>query len=138
MTLATVSGVDADPASLLRDRATVYLQIPEARLGDLRPFLRLMRTSFIQRLTSASDTMGANHPSLLFILDESGGTPFADLPDLLVTMSRIYTLYLDEFVQRFRGYSSTDSNLKSSIRSNGFRPARGASATARLILLSLV
>ncbi len=46
--------------------------------------------------------------------------------------------YSDEFVQRFRDYSSTDSNLKSSIRSSGFRPGLGASATARLFLLCLV
>ena len=46
--------------------------------------------------------------------------------------------YSDEFVQRFRGYSSTDSNLKSSTRSNGFRPSLGASATARLLLPGLI
>jgi len=46
--------------------------------------------------------------------------------------------YSDEIVQRFRGYSSTISNLKSSTRSNRFRPATGASATARLFLLRLV
>jgi len=46
--------------------------------------------------------------------------------------------YSGEFVQRFRGYSSTDSNLKSSTRSNGFRPRLGASATARLLLLGLI
>jgi type IV secretion system protein VirD4 len=86
VTLATMSGTDVDPAALLRDRATVYLQIPEARLGDLRPFLRLMWTSLLQQLTSASDRMSADHPPLLLILDEAGRTPFADLPDLLVTM----------------------------------------------------
>ncbi len=46
--------------------------------------------------------------------------------------------YSDEFVQQFRGYSSTDSNLKSSTRSNGFRPSLGASATARLLLPGLI
>jgi type IV secretion system protein VirD4 len=81
-----MSGTDVDPAALLRGGATVYLQIPEARLGDLRPFLRLMWTSLLQQLTSASDRMGADHPPLLLILDEAGRTPFADLPDLLVTM----------------------------------------------------
>jgi type IV secretion system protein VirD4 len=86
VTLATMSGNDVDPAALLRDRGTIYLQIPEARLGDLRPFLRLMWTSLLQQLTSASDHMGADHPPLLLILDEAGRTPFADLPDLLATM----------------------------------------------------
>jgi type IV secretion system protein VirD4 len=64
----------------------VYLQIPEARLGDLRPFLRLMWTSLIQQLIAASDRIAADHPPLLLILDEAGRTPFADLPDQLVTM----------------------------------------------------
>jgi type IV secretion system protein VirD4 len=86
VTLATMSGTDVDPVALLRDRTTVYLQIPEARLSDLRPFLRLMWTSLLQQLTSASDRVGADHPPLLLILDEAGRTPFADLPDLLVTM----------------------------------------------------
>jgi type IV secretory pathway TraG/TraD family ATPase VirD4 len=86
VTLATMSGTDVVAAELLRDRASVYLQIPEARLADLRPFLRLMWTSLIQQLTSASDRVAAGHPPLLLILDEAGRTPFADLPDLLVTM----------------------------------------------------
>jgi hypothetical protein len=40
----------------------------------------------IQQLTSASEHMGADHPPLVLILDKTGRTPFADLPDLLVTM----------------------------------------------------
>jgi hypothetical protein len=59
------------------------------------------------------------------------------LPNLFLT-AMTQGAYSDEFVLRFRGYSSSDSNLKSSTRSNGFRPSLGASATARLFLPSLV
>jgi len=84
--LATLGGSDFTAADLLHSRATLYLQIPEARLGDLRPFLRLLWTSLIQQLLTASDSTRAAHHPLLFILDEAGRTPFADLPDFLVTM----------------------------------------------------
>ncbi len=84
--LATLAGSDFTAADLLHNRATLYLQIPEARLGDLRPFLRLLWTSLIQQLLSASDRARTAHHPLLLILDEAGRTPFADLPDFLVTM----------------------------------------------------
>jgi len=86
LTLMTLSGTDLTAPDLLHERATVYLQVPEARLADLRPFLRLVWTSLIQQLATASDRLGADHHPLLLILDEAGRTPFAGLPDFLVTM----------------------------------------------------
>jgi hypothetical protein len=86
VTLATMSGSDFTASDLLRERATVYVQVPEARLGDLRPFLRLLWTSLIAQLVTASDRMSAAHHPLLLILDEAGRTPFAGLPDFLVTL----------------------------------------------------
>ncbi len=85
--LATLSDTDFSAADLLHQRATLYLQIPEARLGDLRPFLRLLWTSLVMQLVTASDRAGATdyHP-LLLALDEAGRTPFAGLPDFLVTL----------------------------------------------------
>lgn len=85
-TLATLSGSDFTAADLLRKRATLYLQIPEARLDDLRPFLRLVWTSLIMQLVTESDRLNAGHPPLLIILDEAGRTPFAGLPEFLVTL----------------------------------------------------
>ncbi len=84
--VATLSGSDLTPADLLRERATLYLQIPEARLADLRPFLRLVWTSLMQQLATASDRAHQAHHPLLLILDEAGRTPFAELPDFLVTL----------------------------------------------------
>jgi hypothetical protein len=60
-----MSGSDFGPADLLRQRATLYLQIPEARLADLRPFLRLVWTSLMQQLTTFSDLAGGQHHPLL-------------------------------------------------------------------------
>jgi hypothetical protein len=111
VTLATMSGSDIDPPALLRNRATVYLQVPEARLGDLRSFLRLMWTSLIQQLVAASDRMGADHPPLLLILDEAGGTSFTDLPDQLVTLRsrRISCSVLVQALSQLRAATRTPS-----------------------------
>ena len=85
--LATLSGTDFTAAHLLRQRATLYLQVPEARLGDLRPFLRLIWTSLIMQLVTATDRAGTtDRQPLLLVLDEAGRTPFAGLPDFLVTL----------------------------------------------------
>jgi len=84
--LATLAGSDFAAADLLNDRATLYLQIPEARLADLRPFLRLLWTSLMQQLATQSDLVGGNRHPLLLVLDEAGLTPFPDLPDYLVTL----------------------------------------------------
>jgi type IV secretion system protein VirD4 len=84
--LATLSGSDVTAEDLLKKPATLYLQIPEARLADLQPFLRLLWTSLIEQLITTSDRLHADHQPLLLVLDEAGRTPFAKLPDFLVTL----------------------------------------------------